>query len=338
MKKGELSNFQIISLVIVVVSFLIVLVIFRTLITSNDSTPQDVCHLSVLARATAPNSVQNAVPLKCTTQKICLTDGKGECAQAFAGEKIETIVLPGNTDEAARKIEEVTALAMYNCWSMMGEGKLDLFGNYAKTRSLEESKPMCVVCSRVAIDAHVSESVIDLVDVHRYIREEQAPGRSLTYLQAFTDSGVRSYASIKADVYQKKLEEIKDPSVTIEAHDRELAFVFSQIKSVQAKDALQNLGKDALVGAGGAYFTPGVGAIASVFSFKEKFAAIAVTAGVLGTKAVINAWRGQALASAYCGDFVSTLGEKEKGCSLVEAVPFSAKNINTLCTSIEGAP
>src|SRR3989344_489418 len=114
--KGELTSTQIIMLLFAIVGFGIV-VAFLFLAELGGYSEDDICKLSVLARATAPSAIQGGVPLKCSTKKICLKEGfLGEgCKEQFAGEKdVEYIRLKGSDEDKKRQIEEVSANAMYD--------------------------------------------------------------------------------------------------------------------------------------------------------------------------------------------------------------------------------
>ena len=241
-KKGDLTSTQIITLVIAIIGFGIVLIALF-LVNLGGYTAEETCHLSVLTRATAPSALQGAVPLKCVAKKICLGNSASSgCEAQFAGEQnVEYVKLKGTKDEMRRQIEEVSANAMYDCWKMMGEGKLDIFGSYAKEAGITAIGTTCVICSRVAVDNGVNKTIlteferdsngsivndsngnpktIGGVDINNYMATHQVPGSSLTYLQTFTDRGVSSYASVSggfnAEDYNKKIDENVAKDLTV---------------------------------------------------------------------------------------------------------------------------
>lgn len=344
-KRGEITSEQTVKFVLPVLAFLIVLG-FLVYLSFKEAAQEDICHLSVLSRGTSPESAQALIPLKCSTKKICLTDGNGKCEDSLAGEsEIEVVKLPSDNKKAARVIEEVSAEAMYSCWKMMGEGKIDIFGSYAKSRGFDVSKPTCIICSRVAVDKGVGKDVMDKIDVHRYMKENRIPDEDLTFLQSFTDRSVNSYPYVSRNLFEdtniaapEKSDKIED----VRVNGREIALVFMQIRSKKVSDVLTNLGGDALLVAGGAFITPPVRKVApKILSFR--------TTGVLGigvilgtaSMASINAYSGQMIAAGYCGALTSTVQDKrldDEGCSIVEAVPYDFRAINTMCEEIEGMP
>ena len=351
MKKGELTSAQIIGLVLAIAAFLIVFSLFLVL-KSSDYTEKDVCHLSVLTRATAPSSAQAAVPLKCTTQKICLNDGKGQCDEAFAGEKAEQISLPSDQDQAARKIEEVTAAAMYDCWQMMGEGKLDIFHNAYTQFNINPERTTCVVCSRVAVDKQVNPTILEKVNVNEYLRKNQVPGSSLTYLQAFTDRSIQSYASVQEDALLKTNDEVNSfvsvdekqrfdalPQQNFPEANRQLGIIFMQIKTQSWKDVVTHMTKIGGTVVGTAFVTPTGRSLtkAVLWSPWGRAAVLAVGAGALGY-GIYNANQGQLAAIGRCGAFAQSDDKAKEGCSLLQGINYKDyRTINNLCDSYQGA-
>lgn len=344
MKKGELTSFQIITTILVILGFVIVaLVVARFAEIINDDSPEEVCRLSVLTRATAPDALSGGIPLKCTTQKTCITSSRsGECAQ-FAGEKdVRRVVLRGDVSDKTT-IEREAAEAMYRCWSMMGQGKLDLFGNFYTELGLEADAPTCVICSRLAISDDVPRETLDSVNVNEYMRTHQVPGSSLTYLQTFTDRETQTYAT--AEEPFKGIGETGTQVSVSGTRAPEFAFVFSQIKTQSYDVVLTKLLSAEATVAGATFATPVIGNIAKsavklVFGGSSLVAAVTVVGGSAAYAGYNNAMSKQA-AAGYCGTFTSNTGGKDPaaGCSIVQAVPYSAENVNTICpVNIQGIP
>jgi hypothetical protein len=296
-KKGELTSSEIITLVIVVLSAL-VLLFFLWLWFYGFTEQTDICKLSVLTRATTPDVLQRTLPLKCKSTKICLTDdGSSKCDEQFLGEEgVDVITLKGTSPQKRTQIEEVSANAMYDCWNMMGQGKLDLFGEAATPFGLIQVKSSCVICSRVAIDKSVvyadyknkiptnyknilyasdggvvtldaDKNPIPLVDINTYMRTHQVPGSSLTYLQTFTDKGVSSFSKVEtsqeSEIAAAEARANLDGK-TVQAEGRstkypQMAFVFMQVKSVEMKQVATNLIEAGATMAGLTFMTPIIG-------------------------------------------------------------------------------
>lgn len=362
-KKGALVAYILILMILALAGF-IILLYFLGMLDFGNYAGDKVCELSVLTRATTPAAAQNFVPLKCFTKKICLTkDFFGKCKE-FAGEKnVERVRLPGNSEEAARKIEEVNANAKYNCWKAMGQGKLDLFGNFWKRLSLdsEMGQSTCVICSRIAIDKDsFSEGelgkTLGQVDINNYIEKHQVPGSELTYVQTFTNSGASKLVAVE-ESKDKDKEYIKNrlnknfvenkgsiPNAgyiesnyeKLDKENLQRAYVFSQVKKESVMGSLSNLGDIGVTLALGAGMTPVISKVA--FHPYVLIPGLVVAAGIAGY-AAYNTYIGNEAAGKYCGKFQSSVVDKsQEGCSLVQGVPYDVKYINSICKNIQGSP
>jgi hypothetical protein len=134
-KKGELTTTQIVTLIILLASFIVIL-IFLFLLDFEGDTEREVCHNSVVLKGKSEGLVGD---LDCKTQYVCISSG-GECEGFAADEKISV--------DAEDEDSVMNALAeeMANCWWMFGEGRVD----YGKSGAL--SKNSCAVCSIVKFE------------------------------------------------------------------------------------------------------------------------------------------------------------------------------------------
>jgi len=337
-RRAELTSIQIILLLLAIFGFVIVLAALF-LVDLGGYSEDDICSLSVLTRATAPTEIQGAVPLKCRTEKICIREGffGDACKEQFAGEEDVTYIRVSGTDEQkAKKIEEISANAMYDCWNTMGRGKLDLFNSFFGGQA------RCVICSRVAIDdqfATENSKVMKNISVDEYLKDNLVPGQSLTYLQIFTDRGVNSYSSFDQGKFDEALGVAnKSGEVLTGSQYYDMAYVFSQIKSEDVGTVLEKM---ALIGgaAGAATFMSPVGRGVSKLIFTP--AGIVVTVGAIaaaGAYGIDEAYQGQKAAAAYCDNYGEKSEEGEaEGCSVVQAVYYNFRDINKICAQgIEG--
>jgi hypothetical protein len=240
-RRGALAPDQIALLILAIAGFALVALFLFGVFDNEDLSERELCKLSVLSRATVPGVVEDAVPLNCYTEKICITAKKGffkktgeffsrpqaatgisekSACKQFAGEEnirdIEVVVdnNPINQKKSAKIIQGEVANAMYDCWTMTGQGKLDIwttsegkdFGEKIVETGLEglnlietTVEPRCIVCSRVAFsdyfyqeDKKVQGAILKQVDYNLYLSREKVPGSSLTYIQTFTDESVGS--------------------------------------------------------------------------------------------------------------------------------------------------
>ena len=344
MKRGELTSSQIVLLILALAAFLILGLFLWSLRQAADGDAQ-ACKLSVLTRVSLPEGVRNVAPLACTTEKICLTGRGGDCAESMAGESIETIKLSKDDVSAARTIEATAAEAMYRCWDMMGKGQLNFATSYLSSRALKPAEPLCIICSRIAIDSAVPQGVIEKVQFADYLRYTKVPGTSKTYLQAFSDSEVNAFPAIS-----KELNQLENVSFNPQGGSQQFAIVFMQIVvtdwSEAAGKTLTDLFVGTSAGAGGSFYIAPVSTSLNagrLISFIGKhfrvfsIGTIAVAGGVAATQ-YINTQASRELAAGYCGTYAST-GSQKQGCSIVQAVPYDAREINKLCGgNIDGAP
>ena len=342
---GAIPDFTV-ETVIALVSFIILLgVLGAIFLHLQDSSDDDVCTLSVLARGTAPQSAQALVPLKCQTKKTCFTcegcDKKKACEESFAGEKgVRMITLPSEKGAAKTLIERETAEAYYRCWKKMGQGKLSLFGTYLTSRGLTVGKSVCVMCDRLAIDKGVSSDVLTQLDIHGYMRDTPVPEHKETYLELFTNGQVKSYPQVSVNDYAKDKEGAPRLDGLLPS-DRQVGIVFMQIQSTAIEEALGHLSTDGLIVAGGAFFTPAgragtklIGVLPAKGVKSLSVISIAVALATAGFAAT-NAYSSQIVAGGYCGAFAGN-EEGTKGCSLFQLMPYKVSWINQLCSGFDG--
>lgn len=347
MKRGEISSSYLIGIILAVMGFLVVLGFLYGFDFLGFS-EEEACRLSVLTRATSPELAQSAVPLKCETKKICLTArGGGDCSQNLAGENPEVIKLSG--DDIAKEIAKVSADEMLNCWKLMGEGRLDLFGKFSDKVGLTTAQPACVICSRIAVDESVSKDVLERVDINRYMRENEVKGSGRNYIYAFTSGGVVSYASRDlvtesafkefSDDGENRAKDVDGNEIVIrgDKENRELAIVFTQFIPPDTGEVLDNMLKFGGTVAGATFLSPAGGPVARFIVANPGTSALAAIAVAVvgGGYGYYNSYQGQLAAAGYCGKFTSNREDAE-GCSMVQGINYRAEDINALCPQIQG--
>lgn len=358
-KRGELTSTQIVTIILALVGFALVGLALYSIFEDDSLTNRDICRLSILSRATVPALGQQLVPLNCQTEKICITvDGKNNDCKQFAGEKnvrkVEVKVDGGLNDaRAIETIQREVANAMYDCWLMTGQGKLDIFppGNSdGSTWSFVEQitaemdlnsvsvKPSCIVCSRLAFSDALYESdkqfnFLKDIDYNNFMSTQVVPGTTRTYTSVFTGESGTGYASIaQEESLGEKPKGFNEPKGS--SH---FAVVFAQIKvsGEEPKDQFWNtLKAGGIVGGVAAVSSPG-----SILSVPLTIIKI-LTVGAISTNLAFNAEsttsENQAISAATCGNFESTI-EGQKGCSLVKLMDWNVNEVNSLCSGgIEG--
>lgn len=349
MKKGELTSTQITLIVIAILGF-VIMMWFVVKLGVDEQSEEQICHFSVLTRAGLQSGAVGAKvseyqPLNCKAQNVCVSSG-GTCKQAFAGEKAKSVRAGGKSEqEIARAFEGTIAEQMYSCWTVMGEGKLDLFHTAKEKLGLNPAnESLCVICSRITLDVakEKEQRVLDAVDIPAYLKSHRIADGSKTYLQAFTDERVQSYA--RADEEKlKTLPVAPDERSVLEfvPQQPEFAVIFSQIKPVGFKQALSNLGDVGATVTGGAFVIAPVKttslagrAAVAVLSLKG-ILALATGAGIGAAYVGMTTWQSKLAAAGYCGELASP-GQEQKGCSVVQVVPWDADAVNKLCAHREG--
>lgn len=340
--RGELSSTQVITIVLALAGFIIALLFLGIAFSDSSAGDDEVCRLSVLSRATSPDVVQAAVPLKCTTGKICVSfSGKDDECSQFLGEDVVPVKLDSEErDPSARGrniefVQKFMADEMYSCWSTMGKGKLDLFGSAADELGLGDvQQATCVICKRLAFSDEVVAS--GLVEEARagfgaYLLNtpfESADESYGNYIEAFTDRAMSAYPNLNEIKARKSDGKLNEVSGELEGNrENQLAIVFAQNKPKDWQDVLKNWG---YVMIGTALQGPG--------GLKGK-GALTLVAGGVGAFGSWNAYLGQNLAASYCGKFASAASENLRGgCSLIQIVEYNVKDINALCPSVQGNP
>ena len=350
-KKGQIEVYQIVITVLAILGLVIALFLWAFFKDTADVS-DEMCRLSVLTRGTASDKLQAFVPLKCTTKKICITqESAKECKQFLIKEyaRFENLA-------KARQIEEISVQAMYNCWSMMGEGKLNLFNGQspevdeALTGFIEvkTSKPSCFICSRVSFGKDLTDEadgkeILQKVDLKRVL-EKNIPGQDKTYLEYFTDKQFRAYpAEFKVNFSKFESENSLKVKPT-----NQIAFLFMQV--IAEENALETASTKGIttgIVVGGALFMSPVGKVSNLLgaSALVKGGVTLFGAGVAGILAYVQTGRNQDIAATYCGNF--TGGEKnpdgmpiaKEGCSIIKPIDYYKVNeINNFCEIIEGNP
>ncbi len=348
-KKGSMTAKQLVSIILLVMGFAILLFIFYQINWSGQIDKQ-VCHQSVVLRATAPTVAQSLIPLKCKTSKICVSSGiiKGKCEKEFENTKGITKAKVNDVEQ----IEKLVTQEVIDCWTMMGEGKVSLFSQFwAERYGFGGVYPSCVICSRIAFDEKLDVELDDM-NVFDYMRKHKIPDGEISYYDYLTSEGGKM--SVSDSITIKDVgEEDGNPvigegdSITISGEDLEepfegkdeMAILFMQISAPTHKDAALNLGKDVL--------GIGIGSFVG-FSLVRKVAVKAVTAigltgslitlgvAIVSTAATqqIGVAHSRGVTAGYCGD-VSVGQDARNGCSIVRTVKYNATEIEKYCSVLE---
>ena len=169
-KRGEMTTKQIVSLIILILSFSVILfLIFR--LNLGQITNEEICKNSVIFKG---KSQLGTGSLDCRTSYVCISGG-GECGGINPTKTIEI----SSKDDGERKNEVMNALAkeMATCWNIFGEGKV----NYGSKSPLEGITTEYAICSIVEFGEEIEEE-ITYQEFYNYL-ETTKKTNSQTYLQ-----------------------------------------------------------------------------------------------------------------------------------------------------------
>ncbi len=183
-RKGELTSGQIVSIVILAVSFIVILFILYKSYNWNPLIDRETCHQSVVYRSSvnyAGIQTSRMVPLKCQTEKICLTMGGKECIQVgknTPANPVTTVKLDKDIISARQQVINTIAESMYDCHSMLGEGQL----LFMPQKTLNYN--YCLICTRFVIDEEARQKLGDIkyTELYQNLGNKVAPNKK-TYLE-----------------------------------------------------------------------------------------------------------------------------------------------------------
>lgn len=94
--------------------------------------------------------------------------------------KTEKILIKTSNEE---KIKERIANAMYDCWDMLGRGKMDFLG--LRSKNLVVPASQCVVCSVIEFNKNVKEKFDRIEGFAQFLQEKKVDNLNITYLEFF---------------------------------------------------------------------------------------------------------------------------------------------------------
>ncbi len=162
-KKAQMPKF-VLGVAVLVISVVFLLLVYYMFFSDfREDIDKKTCRSSVISRSTfniQSANVGNVIPLKCKTEKICLTQGSGECEDIFGPKSeensIRVVQLSGNNEEEAKQEAiDVLSDALYDCHWMMGEGQADFLPNRVFLTNY------CPICSRIGFDGSSRELLED---------------------------------------------------------------------------------------------------------------------------------------------------------------------------------
>lgn len=172
-KKGDLTAKQLITIIILVISFAII-VIFFFLLNLRGTIDKETCRNSILLRGSLPAG-RDVVSLECKTQDICLSMGD-DCEVSREG--MTTIKVRSESELMGEMVN-----ILYDCWWMTGEGKV----NYLSS-GIGFEEHYCSICSEVYFDNKIKQRYgngIKYEKIYDYMKQTKVPGKEESYLFYF---------------------------------------------------------------------------------------------------------------------------------------------------------
>jgi len=287
--KNAMISKQLLAIIILIISFA-VLLMFYLIVDWNPKIDKESCHTSIVLRSTFNSATKaleagNAIPLKCKTEKICFTIS-GEDCEAFGTpskeNQITRIKLNSDPTKSKETIKETIANALYDCNSMLGEGKLDFLPHKFWTQNYG------LICSRFAFDKQAKEDLKGLGygELYLYLQNKKIPdGRS--YLE-YLYPGIQDWAVSKT-IFEDLKEQSQDPEF------ENLEFKDWKIQFGTAENGYAIIAQMKNIGTWGKYaeiagvFTITIGILAAIPTGGTSSALVSIGLGLLKTAVIASA-------------------------------------------------
>lgn len=358
-KKGAMTMNMLVTIIILVIGFAIVFYFF-VMFDWTGRVDKEVCHQSVIYRATLPSfaGAKEYVPLKCKTNKICITSGLigGDCKE-FENLKGITKMKVKSTQE----IEQILAREIIDCWRTMGEGKVQVFDQWLATNyGIGGVGSSCVICNRIAFDEKSLEEAkiyLSEMDVMKYMLTHAIPNQEISYYGYLSGEGGKiSVGGVENNIQLIDIENAeqddkgkwklitKDVEVPLQDltkednnENKELSIMFMQITAPTHTGVISNTLKTVGLGIGlGFLTTPKLATSAAGVAYGGGWITV-VLGAVLGIYQHGNVAYNRAITAGYCDD-ISTGDDARNGCSVVRTVNYNEEDLSKYCSIIESIP
>ena len=200
-KKAEPVGTATIEILILIASIAVIF-LFWSAFNWNSTIDKKACHQSIILRSSFNMGFlevsKNAVPLKCQTEKICLG---GNCESNFGKATKENLVTKVKLDQYAKvskqEILDTIANSMYDCHSMLGEGKLNFMPRKGFTQDY------CLICSIFVLDNSTKEiPQISYPDLYKYM-ETKKNSDGMNYLEYIY--GVKTASEMNQNIEELRI-------------------------------------------------------------------------------------------------------------------------------------
>ena len=164
-RKGEITTQQIVTVIILITSFVVILfLLFR--LNLGETSDKEICHNSVVLSARGGFN-QN---LDCKTNYLCISGGE-DC------ERISATTTQKVNPDSKEEIMKVIADEMVDCWWMFGEGEFDYLTPDVRGYH-------CAICTILEFDEEIQDShkEISYFEFYEYLRNTNKED-SISYLE-----------------------------------------------------------------------------------------------------------------------------------------------------------
>lgn len=191
-QKGELTTKQLVTIIILIVSFIIILfLVFR--LNLGETTNKEICRNSVILAGKSPF----AKNLDCKTNYLCIFGG-GNCKVITATPTYEI-----DLSNAKNEIMKAIADEMSDCWWQFGEGKV----NYGTPQGISVKYALCSI---IEFDDKVQGKIseISYQEFYDYLKTTKKDNSQsyLNYLYDINDvNSLEIQSQIKINIKEDKI-------------------------------------------------------------------------------------------------------------------------------------
>jgi len=280
-KRGGVIRDWLVLIIILIISAAI-LIYFVTKIMQTGMDKREVCRQSVVLRSKSVMELEpgRVLPLNCETQVY----------------KIKT--------EDEDKVKRVIADAMYDCWYMMGEGKLDFLSD-------TDGKKACVICGIIKFDESMKGKKI--TGFTEYLINTKIPFKNITYIEYFLGG--------ETEKIRENINIIEEGEEAIYT-SKDYAIIFSVVEAPEREDFISAI----LVGGGIVGGAAKIGFLKSLL--KSLGPKLFVATIVIG---LVDQTIGLVQTYVKCG-----IGKGR--CVSMLLIPYDAHSINENCKTILSIP
>jgi hypothetical protein len=329
-RKAVTVQATIISIIILLISAGI-LFYFLKILPYQETIDKEACHQSVILRSQQIAKIRPGevlgLGINCRTQEIEINEVNPELMK--------------------REI----ANAMYDCWWMLGEGKLNFFSenNWKQATNLAATSSSCMICAHIKFSDKV-RSKVSTFDMTQYLSDTMIPMKNMTYMDYFVGSETEKiptdvrmmpidtnkeylilYEGIRSEGFSEPL--VKDAALALGGF---MMFGNKENMLIQFKETAQSMKGVSLldqIKMAGLYKDATLGTLKSAFKSTVSF-----FKGPLGIAVVAYALTQEAFVLQSKFAVVGQCGQWGDGCSLLIVEEATPETLTEKCGNIESIP